>query len=45
MTYLIKENNSIVLECVTCGDLTDHYPVRYPNSIYLECEPCILSAE
>jgi translation initiation factor 2 beta subunit (eIF-2beta)/eIF-5 len=45
MTYLIKENNSIFLECPTCNELTDHYPVHYANSTYLECEVCILSAE
>ena len=45
MTYIIRENNSIFLECPNCGDLTDHYPVTYAHTTYLECEPCMLSAD
>jgi hypothetical protein len=43
MSYIIKSNNSIFLDCVTCGELTDHYPVDYAGTLYLECEPCMLA--
>jgi len=45
MSYIIKHNNYLFLHCVTCDELTDHYPVEYGNTLYLECEVCILSKD
>ena len=43
MSYAIKQNNGIVLDCGICGELTHHYPVKTMGALSLECEVCMLS--
>jgi len=42
----VQTNKPFLMECPACGETTDHYPVTYGGiTIYLECEPCMLSRD
>jgi translation initiation factor 2 beta subunit (eIF-2beta)/eIF-5 len=41
----IDMGQPLFIHCDVCGDITDHYLVREPDAMYLECEVCMLSLD